>query len=62
MKVNRGKAKLVQRITHDLRNYLDVDRVLLYYFYRQWEGQVTFESISADEFSILGSTGQLDFL
>ncbi len=52
-----ARDKLVQRITHDLRNYLDVDRVLLYYFYRQWEGQVTFESISADEFSILGSTG-----
>ncbi len=31
--------------------------MVLYYFYRQWEGQVTFEALSAPEFSILGSTG-----
>jgi GAF domain-containing protein len=34
--------------------------VVLYYFYRQWEGQVTFESISDPTFSILGSKGPDD--
>lgn len=33
---------------------------MLYYFYGQWEGQVTFESLSSKEFSILGSTGPDD--
>ncbi len=40
-----------------LRDTFDVDRVVLYYFYSQWDGQVTFESLSSDELSILGSTG-----
>jgi len=31
--------------------------VLLYYFYRQWKGQVTFEALSDPKFSIFGSTG-----
>ncbi len=48
---------LVQKTTDYLRNLLQVDRVVLYYFYRQWKGQVTFESLSSGEFSILGSTG-----
>lgn len=49
--------QLVQSTTNELRNYLKVDRVLLYYFYSQWKGQVTFESLSDNKFSILGSTG-----
>jgi GAF domain-containing protein len=48
---------LVQETTDRLRETLQVDRVVLYYFYRHWEGRVTFESLSQPEFSILGSTG-----
>jgi GAF domain-containing protein len=48
---------LIRKTTHELRQSLQVDRVILYYFYEQWLGQVTFESLSAQEFSILGTTG-----
>ncbi|MGD1857500.1 MAG: GAF domain-containing protein [Leptolyngbyaceae cyanobacterium] len=48
---------LVQTTTDDIRNTLQVDRVVIYYFYNQWEGQVTFESLSDRRFSIYGSTG-----
>lgn len=48
---------LVRQTTNNLRESLQVDRVVLYYFYSQWHGQVTFEALSAEEFSILGSTG-----
>jgi GAF domain-containing protein len=48
---------LVRQTTNELRELLKVNRVVLYYFYNQWEGQVTFESLSSPEFSILGSTG-----
>jgi GAF domain-containing protein len=51
---------LVRQTTNQLREMLQVDRVVLYYFYSHWEGQVTFESLSSDEFSILGSTGPDD--
>lgn len=47
----------VQKTTDELRRSFQVDRVVLYYFYSQWKGQVTFESLSLKEFSILGSTG-----
>ena len=49
--------KLVQEVTHNIRQQLDVDRVVLYYFYRQWQGRVTFESLSSSKYSIFGSTG-----
>ncbi|MEH1817234.1 MAG: GAF domain-containing protein [Nostoc sp.] len=52
--------ELVRQTTNQLRESLQVDRVVLYYFYKQWEGQVTFESLSSQEFSILGSTGPDD--
>lgn len=52
--------ELVRQTTNQLRESLQVDRVVLYYFYGQWEGQVTFESLSSQEFSILGSTGPDD--
>ncbi len=52
-----AEDKLVQNATNQTRNQLGVDRVVLYYFYRQWEGRVTFESLSSIEYSILGSTG-----
>jgi GAF domain-containing protein len=48
---------LVQRTTAHLLKSLNADRVVLYYFYRQWQGQVICESLKSDEFSILGETG-----
>lgn len=48
---------LVQHTTDHARIALSVDRVVLYYFSRKWEGRVTFESLSSDKFSIIGSTG-----
>lgn len=51
---------LIQTTTNELREYLQVDRVVIYYFYRQWEGQVTYESLSSPELSIYGSTGADD--
>lgn len=51
------RDQLVQATTTQLQAALQVDRVVLYYFYRQWEGQVTFEALSAPKFSIFGSTG-----
>lgn len=55
-----GRDALIQATTDELRKFLGVDRVLLYYFYRQWKGQVTFESLSEGKFSILGSSGPDD--
>jgi GAF domain-containing protein len=54
------RDELVRKTTNQLRESLQVDRVVLYYFYEQWYGQVTFESLISDEFSILGSTGADD--
>lgn len=51
------RDQLVQQTTTHLQTTLQVDRVVLYYFYRQWAGQVTFEALSAPKFSIFGSTG-----
>ncbi|MEH2065600.1 MAG: GAF domain-containing protein [Nostoc sp.] len=51
------RDELVRQITNQLRESLHVNRVVLYYFYGRWQGQVTFESLSSKEFSILGSTG-----
>ncbi len=58
-KIIERDTLVAQSITR-LRNYLQVDRVVLYYFYSQWRGQVTLESLSTEEFSILGSTGADD--
>ncbi len=54
---NLSEDKLVQNVADDVRNKIGVDRVVLYYFYRRWEGRVTFESLSYENYSILGSTG-----
>lgn len=54
---NVQRDELVQQTTQDLRNLLQADRVLLYYFYREWKGQVTFESVSDPMLSIFGETG-----
>ncbi|PSB13532.1 hypothetical protein C7B76_19450 [filamentous cyanobacterium CCP2] len=48
---------LVRQTVCQLQNALQSDRVVLYYFYRQWKGQVTYEALSNDHYSILGSTG-----
>ncbi len=54
------RDELVRQTTNQLRESLQADRVVLYYFYEQWQGQVTFESLSANKYSILGSTGASD--
>ena len=51
------RDNLVKQTLEQLREKLLVDRIVLYYFYREWEGQVTCESLVAPKFSILGSTG-----
>lgn len=51
------RDRLVQHTTDTLRDRLAVNRMVIYYFYRHWEGQVTFESLSHPRYSILGSTG-----
>ncbi|MEM9164450.1 MAG: GAF domain-containing protein, partial [Cyanobacteria bacterium P01_F01_bin.4] len=51
---------LVQESLDTLRTHYGCDRVVLYYFYRQWKGQVTAESLGSLEYSIYGSTGADD--
>jgi GAF domain-containing protein len=51
---------LVEQTVVQLRTLLKVDRMVLYYFYRRWKGQVTFESHNDSVLSILGSTGADD--
>ena len=55
--LNIQRDELIIKTTHRLREFLQVDRIVLYYFYSQWHGQVTFESLERSEYSILGSTG-----
>ena len=57
LNANLSRDSLVQESTNQLRESLQVDRVVLYYFVREWEGRVTFESLSSSEFSIFGNTG-----
>ncbi|MGD1804163.1 GAF domain-containing protein [Dapis sp. BLCC M126] len=54
---NVERNTFIQETIDNIRHYLQVDRVVLYYFYREWKGQVTFESLSDGELSIYGSTG-----
>jgi GAF domain-containing protein len=51
---------LVQQTLETLRSRFNVDRVVLYYFYRQWKGQVIAEALSHLSLSIYGSTGADD--
>lgn len=48
---------VVQPTLNALRQQLGVDRVVLYYFYSQWRGQVTSEALSEPILSIYGSSG-----
>jgi GAF domain-containing protein len=52
-----SRDTLIQTTTDRLRDTLDADRIALYYFYCKWMGKVTFESLSDEKFSILGSSG-----
>ncbi len=52
-----SRDTLIQTTTDRLRSILNADRVALYFFYAKWAGKVTFESLSDEKFSILGSTG-----
>jgi GAF domain-containing protein len=51
---------VLQTTLDDLRVSLDCDRIVLYYFYQQWYGQVTFEALRSPQISILGSVGEDD--
>jgi GAF domain-containing protein len=57
LKGNEERDDLTQIVLERLQQTLQVDRVVIYYFYRQWQGQVTFESLSRPSLSIYGSTG-----
>jgi GAF domain-containing protein len=52
-----ARDTLIQTTTDKLRNDLNADRLVLYYFYYEWSGRVTFESLSDPKFSILGNSG-----
>jgi GAF domain-containing protein len=48
---------LIEKSLYEIREVLQSDRAVLYHFYRKWHGQVTCETLSAIELSILGTTG-----
>ncbi|MEG3987696.1 GAF domain-containing protein [Microcoleus sp. S28C3] len=48
---------LIETSLYDIREILQSDRAVLYHFYKQWQGRVTYETLSAIDLSILGSTG-----
>jgi GAF domain-containing protein len=52
-----ARDTLIQTTTDRLRAELNADRIVLYYFYYKWLGRVTFESLSDEKFSIMGSSG-----
>ena len=52
-----ARDSLIQTTTDELRKTLNADRLVLYYFYYEWAGRVTFESLSDPKFSILGMSG-----
>jgi GAF domain-containing protein len=52
-----ARDTLIQTTTDRLRKTLNADRLVLYYFYYEWSGRVTFESLSDPKFSILGASG-----
>lgn len=54
------RDRLVQDTLAEARQQLASDRVVLYYFFRQWRGRVTSEALADVNLSILGSTGPDD--
>jgi GAF domain-containing protein len=57
LNTNIQRNSLVQEILDQTRLLLQVDRVVIYYFYNHWEGQVTFQSLKYPYLSIFGSKG-----
>lgn len=54
------RDRLVQDTLTQVRQRLAVDRLVLYYFFSEWRGQVTAEALGHPMLSILGSTGADD--
>lgn len=54
------RDRLVQDTLIQVRQQLRVDRLVLYYFFSEWRGQVTAEALAYPSLSILGSTGADD--
>lgn len=52
-----ARDTLIQATTDELRQSMNADRLVIYYFYYKWSGRVTFESLSDRRFSIIGSSG-----
>lgn len=57
LKTKEKRDLLVQETLDRLQKTLQVNRVVLYYFYHRWKGQVTFEALSHPQWSIYGSMG-----
>jgi GAF domain-containing protein len=57
LRTTEKRDNLIQTQLDHLQQTLQVDRVVIYYFYRQWQGQVTFEALNTPQLSIYGSTG-----
>jgi GAF domain-containing protein len=55
--VRLNRDVLIEKSLSEIQGVLQSDRAVLYNFYRKWQGQVTCETLSAIELSILGSTG-----
>ncbi|MBD2199421.1 MULTISPECIES: GAF domain-containing protein [Calothrix] len=55
--ITMQRDALIRQTINQLRESLETDRVVLYYFYGSWQGQVTCESVINSEYSIFGSTG-----
>ncbi len=60
LRIDLARDSLIQTTTDRLRTSLNADRVVLYYFYYEWAGRVTFESLRDERLSILGSAGPDD--
>ncbi len=57
---NLDRDTVVREVILNLQQQLKADRLVLYYFFRQWKGQVVSEALSDQKFTILGSTGADD--
>ncbi len=51
------RDRLVRDTLRKARQQLGVDRLVLYYFFQAWRGQVTSEALAHPSLSILGSRG-----
>lgn len=54
---NMGRDILVQQTLDEIRLLMNVDRIVIYYFYCEWEGQVIYQSLSYEDLSLFGSKG-----